>query len=248
MEVVEDTKEEVKLPTVYGFNKCSETGVDVFAPSIFLYGCNLRCPYCMNEVVVTGTPQREVNLQEVRDFVEHDKSEWLMISGGEPTLTQKDLLINLLEEIKSWGVRIGMSTNGSRPDVIEDFIHLMDYFALDIKAPNKKVYESISVGKIESFENLQKTRELFEAEREKREEFDFEVRTTLFPKYVNRETLREIGDTIKQGDIWVLQQFRHAKNMIDDSVRDIPPYDKEELQVLLEIAKEYTDKVHIRDV
>ena len=44
----------INLPNIYGFNKTSDAGPDVFAYSIFLGGCNLRCPYCMNSKLVTS--------------------------------------------------------------------------------------------------------------------------------------------------------------------------------------------------
>ena len=63
-----------KLPDIKGFNKCSEAGIDTFAPAIFLEGCNLCCPYCMNVNLVKREVENIVDISEVKAYVLESKS------------------------------------------------------------------------------------------------------------------------------------------------------------------------------
>lgn len=238
------------LPTIYGFNKASEISDNTFAPSIFLKGCNFRCPYCMNAPLANGTITKEVDLEDVKKFVKEEKCEWIMISGGEPTRTTQFKLMVLLGEILSWGCKIGMSTNGSNPTVLSDIIKHLNYVALDIKASNKKDYETL-VGSqyMYPYENMRSSRYLLMVSKQYRTDFNYELRTTLYPPLINEKTLAEIGSNfIKKEDKWVLQQFRHSKYMIDPSCKDITPYSDDALKSLIEIAKQFCDNVSLRYV
>ena len=114
------------LPKIYGISSCSEAADNIFAPSIFLFGCNLRCPYCMNTKAVIANPEiglaKEIPFDEIKGRLLEDVSGWVMISGGEPLLTPAYRLHALLTEIKSWGKKIGISTNGTLPDVLNMII------------------------------------------------------------------------------------------------------------------------------
>ena len=237
----------MNMPNIYGFNKCSEIGIDTFAPSIFLGGCNLRCPYCMNSKLISSQPDiKTIDLGIVKQYVEKEKCEWLMISGGEPTCTQIGPLFKLLEEIKSWGCKIGMSTNGTNPEILKSIISYLSYVAMDIKASDNEDLESIG-NKETSFDVIRSHIILLQTDKD-REDFTFEVRTTLYPPYIKEEQVRNIGQMLNKKEKWVFQQFRHAKKMFDPECANIKPYTLEEVQVLVEIAKEYTEGVELRYV
>ena len=65
----------MSLPDIYGFNKSSEAGQNEFAASLFLLGCNLRCPYCMNKKLVSeemwepGKPLSTIPWNTVKDQI-----------------------------------------------------------------------------------------------------------------------------------------------------------------------------------
>jgi len=234
------------LPQIYGFNKCSEAGIDVFAPAIFTGGCNFRCPYCMNSKLATGMSEKRVNLEEVKQYVRDDKSEWLMISGGEPTCVNINLLVNLLQEIRSWGCKVGMSTNGSKPEVINKILPLLNYVAMDLKSPDDDILKGIGA-KNGTLDIIHSKCFLME-NKLKRVDFDYEIRTTLYPKYINEDSISVLGSVMRKDDVWVLQQFRHAKNMIDTECYNVKPYTREEVESLVKIAKKYTDNIKVRHV
>lgn len=235
------------LPKICGFNRASEIGVDTFSPSIFLSGCNFHCPYCMNSRLVNGKINIHVGIEEVKKFVQEEGSEWLMISGGEPTCTPIEHLINLFKEIESWGCKIGMSTNGSNFNELRRIIKYLNYVALDIKASNISDYQKLSDKNV--YKNLLMSLYLLRIIKKSRNDFSYELRTTLFPPFINNYTLDEIGSRmIHKEDKWVLQQFRHAQNILDPSCKNIEPYSDEDVKVLINIAKNYCNNVSLRFV
>ena len=235
------------LPIIHGFNQCSEIGVDTFAPSIFLYGCNLRCPYCMNSKIVTHKSDRSIDIEEIREYLKTDKSEWLMISGGEPTITPIDQLKELLVEIKGMDRKIGMSTNGTNPGVLSSIIKDLSYVAMDIKAIDYN-----DIGYKDAFTDVLCSKGILMVYKKLRFEtgfsdFDYEIRTTLYPDLINASSIDFIGHMIEKDETWVLQQFRHANSMIEDCT-NVKPYDEDEVEELLKIAKKYSPKSYLRYV
>lgn len=64
--------------------------------------------------------------------------EGVVVSGGEPTLF--DDLPAFMAQIKALGYQVKLDTNGTRPDMIAELIEkkLVDYIAMDLKAPLEK--------------------------------------------------------------------------------------------------------------
>jgi pyruvate formate lyase activating enzyme len=239
-----------ELPLIYGFNKTSEMGPQLFAPSIFLGGCNMRCPYCMNsESVLRSVP--EIDLNTVKKHVEDFDCKWIMISGGEPTITRPEMLVNLFNELRSWGIEnIGMSTNGTRPDILKLILPHINYVAMDLKTASTSTYKkySLNTKEAETYAvNIVKSCVTLKLEAQEREDFEFEFRTTLYPDFIKRKDIKEIGELAKN-QTWILQPFRQTKFMLSEEAESVGPYSEEQVQELLELASEYTNKVEIRYV
>jgi pyruvate-formate lyase-activating enzyme len=238
-----------QFPIIYGFNNASEIGVNVFSPSIFLGRCNFNCPYCMNSKLVHPPITTGIDIEEVKKFVLEEKSKWLMISGGEPTCTSLENLVPLLEEISSWGCKIGMSTNGSNSTKLAYVLHYLSYVAIDIKGSNSDAYRLLTDDYMDAWKNLICSLKILETTKKIRAGFDYETRTTLYPRLLNPEAIHLIGhNLIMKKSRWALQQFRHAQNMLDGSCKEIKPYSDEELKSLKEIAQKYCDNVVLRYV
>jgi len=240
------------LPNIYGFNKTSEAGKDVFAYSIFLQGCNFRCPYCMNARLVRGEVDKPIPIDEIKKSVEENDTEWVMISGGEPTFTDIVLLTNLIDEIRSWGCEVGMSTNGSKPDILGKIIDRLDFVAMDVKTASHIDYDKISeeIG-IEVKERIRQSKTLLEKRKaDSKGQFDYEIRTTLYPPFFrdDYDLYRMSYYVINKSDRWVFQQFRHNKNMLDPEACKVEPFSEDKLKEILEEAKKYCADVSIRYV
>ena len=104
---------------------------------IFTPSCNLRCPYCHNPELVSGSlPPDLIQKETVLQHLEKRKSilGGVCITGGEPLLHPE--LPDLIESIHSLGLKVKVDTNGTRPDKLPPL--KADYLAMDIKTDPKK--------------------------------------------------------------------------------------------------------------
>ena len=92
------------------------------ACTVFLQGCNFRCPFCHNSDLLGGSAEAFMTMEEFLDFLKKRKGllDAVCVSGGEPTL-QKDLP-QLLKGIKAQGYSVKLDTNGSRPEVLKALV------------------------------------------------------------------------------------------------------------------------------
>ena len=105
------------------------------ACTVFLGGCNFRCPFCHNGGLL-GCDVREVMSREVLlEFLADRRGllDGVCITGGEPTLSPE--LPGLLSNINELGYAVKLDTNGSRPHVLRQLVEqgLVDYVAMDVK-------------------------------------------------------------------------------------------------------------------
>ena len=110
------------------------------ACTVFLNGCNFRCPYCHNAELLDGRIEPMMSREAFLAFLKKRTGllDGVCISGGEPTLSAG--LKELAREIKAMGFSLKLDTNGSRPAVLKELAGegLVDYVAMDIKnAPDK---------------------------------------------------------------------------------------------------------------
>ena len=105
------------------------------ACTVFLQGCNWRCPFCHNSGLLSGPAETPMEKAAFLRFLESRKGllDGVCVSGGEPTLCPG--LEDLLERIREMGYAVKLDTNGSRPDVLRALAekNLVDYVAMDIK-------------------------------------------------------------------------------------------------------------------
>lgn len=174
---------------------------------IFTQGCNFRCFYCHNPELVYphlfGTPLAE---EEIMDFLKRRKKqlEAIVISGGEPTI-QEDL-VPFLKMVKTLGYAVKLDTNGSNPLVIRELVRrkLVDYIAMDIKAPLKKYQDLVKVKM-----NLSRIKESIEIIENSSVEYEF--RTTYIPSFLTSKDLLEILSLIKNKSRFTVQEFVFRK-------------------------------------
>ncbi len=105
------------------------------ACTVFLQGCNFRCPFCHNSGLLEGEGPETIPPEELLAFLKKRVGllDGVCITGGEPTLQRE--LPELLVQIKALGFLVKLDTNGSRPDVLKVVVEagLVDYVAMDIK-------------------------------------------------------------------------------------------------------------------
>ncbi len=210
--------------------------------TIYLPGCNFRCHYCHNkEVVLSPEGFEEVPLSEVEDFVRENSDflDGVVVSGGEPTLHSD--LPELLRRLKALHIKIKLDTNGTNPDMLEDLIDsgLVDYVAMDLKAPLDDKYEDVAGTKVD-LEKIKRSIQLLETSG-----IEHEFRTTVVPILLTPADIEAMAAYIGGTRKYALQQFR-PDHTLDPNFSVIKPYPKSTIRAMAESAKRYVRQVVIR--
>jgi pyruvate formate lyase activating enzyme len=212
--------------------------------TLFVGYCDFRCPYCQN-VDLVKQPKRLPTLpeQEILRFLESRKR-WLdgvCITGGEPCI-HKDLP-NFIVKVKRLGLKVKLDTNGTNPGMIRELIDkkLVDYIAMDIKAPLEK-YDKVAKVKV-SKKDIQKSINIMRASGIK-----YEFRTTVVPDLLTKKDILAIAKWLKGSKKYFLQQFRSDKGVLDKSYKNKKPYPSEELKKMADLARPYFEICEVRGI
>ena len=190
------------------------------AATVFLGGCNFRCPYCHNASLVTGL-DRAQDISEDEFFTFLQKRAGLLdavcVSGGEPLLQEG--IEPFMERIKSLGFLIKLDTNGSYPDRLKLLSQrgLLDYVAMDIKNAPAKYGQTAGVG-ADVWPSVQESIAYLLTE-----PMDYEFRTTLVRSLHTPEDIAEIGQTIRGAKRYYLQNFEDSGDVIQPGLAGFSP-------------------------
>ncbi|HPX76526.1 MAG TPA: anaerobic ribonucleoside-triphosphate reductase activating protein [Bacteroidales bacterium] len=185
---------------------------------IFTKGCNLRCGFCHNPELVYPKlieQTEDINEKTIFNFLSTRKN-WLdgvVITGGEPTL-QNDLK-SFIENIKKMGFAVKLDTNGTSPKVLKNLLkaNLLDYVAMDIKTIFElETYQNIC--NIKDPELLTKVKESVEIL--KKSGIDYQLRTTVVPKYHTKEMIDKLQEKFSYCN-YKTQEFRETKIIINQA-------------------------------
>ena len=176
---------------------------------IFTQGCNFRCPYCHNPGLVDPKLYKPCLFpKDILDFLTHrrGKLDAVTITGGEPTL-QEDL-IPLIQKIRKMGFAVKLDSNGSRPDVLARLLKekLLDYVALDIKAPRDKYSQVVKV-QMDASVIAESVRLVLESK------IPQEFRTTVVKSMLTPKDILAIAKEIAGAKCYVLQRFQPVQTL-----------------------------------
>lgn len=202
---------------------------DTLSAVLFTRGCNFRCPYCHNPELVEPSQYRQpVNEDDVFSFLDsrRGKLQGIVITGGEPTL--HDDLPDLCRRIKEKGFRLKLDTNGTRPGMLRMLIEreLVDYIAMDIKAPCKK-YDLIARTHVDAKvigESIDLIRE---------SGVDCEFRTTVVRGLLEPSDLLQIQRELGPGVRYFIQKF-DPTSPLDQSLTEEQTFSPDILGSLLQ--------------
>ena len=191
------------------------------AATVFTYGCNLRCPFCHNALLVTEESDGGISEEEVLSFLSKRKGmlEGVCVTGGEPLL-QPDIE-DFLRAIKDMGFAVKLDTNGTLPEKLKAVVRkgLVDFVAMDIKNCRDKY--ALTSGK--TCMNLsaidESIRFLLSGA------VDAEFRTTVVKNLHTEEDLIKIASWISGCDRYFIQQFVDSGNLIDNSLSGYTDYE-----------------------
>lgn len=206
---------------------------------VFTLGCNFRCPFCHNPVLVQGS-NIAIDEKEFFSFLSSriGRLDGVCITGGEPLL-QNDL-IAFLRRIKQLELLVKLDTNGSLPEKLEPILKegLVDYIAMDIKNSPEKYPETINNQNI-SINSVRESIQLI-----LKSGIQYEFRTTLVREFHTRDDIHKIGQWLRGSLVYYLQNFRDSGNILDS--RTMHSFSEKELVEMKTVAQEYFRSVFIR--
>jgi len=217
------------------------------ACTIFLQGCNFRCPFCHNSDLLGGTGPDEISVEALMAFLKKRVGllDAVCITGGEPTL-QNDL-DQLLEQIKALGYLVKLDTNGTRPAMVKDLVArgLVDYIAMDIKNSSEKYGHTAGVSQMDMTAIEETMQFLLQGT------VSYEFRTTVVAQLHTAQDMESIGLWLKKLCPDRKPQALYLQSYTDrDSVlmAGLSAHSKEIMQEFKDILAPYADKVELRGV
>lgn len=207
------------------------------AATIFLGGCNLRCPFCHNSSFLEH-PMEEYTLEELFAFLKKRQGilDGVCISGGEPTLNPE--LPEFIKKIRDLGYLIKLDTNGTNPDMLEILMenYLLDYVAMDIKSSLDE-YEKCCGCSVNLSAILRSISILLEGR------IPYEFRTTVVKELHTDAAMKNMGQLLKGADQLFLQSFVNSDGV---TVKDLHAPSLDQLKEYKEILQHYVSNVFIR--
>jgi len=225
---------------------------DHLAAIIFTQGCNFRCHFCYNPMLVLprkGEDEKNKKEKGLSPLSTEDlflflkerfgRLDGVVITGGEPTL-HADLPF-FISKIKKIGYDIKLDTNGTNPSILTQLIKekLIDYIAMDLKAPFEK-YEKI-IGTKVSCDNLQKSVKIIIESG-----LPHEFRTTVVPGLLYKSDFAKMGKIIRGADQWFLQKFKSDTNLINSEYINKKAYSDKEMKEFAEIGSKFVKLCKVR--
>lgn len=209
--------------------------------TVFTGGCNLRCPFCHNALLVTQVDNVVYDEEEIISYLKKRKGllDGICVSGGEPLLQIG--LEDFLKRVKELGFKVKLDTNGTFPARLKSLVKkgLVDYVAMDIKNCKRKYAlttgtESFDITKIEESVAflLQGT-------------VDYEFRTTVVDGLHEAQDIVEIGEWIKGAKKYFLQNFVDSGNLIGENLHAVS---RETLDEMRKTAQKHLQNVEVRGI
>ena len=211
------------------------------ACTVFLGGCDLRCPFCHNFELADGSAPAVMDDKELLKFLSRRQGllDGVAITGGEPCLRPD--LPELLKAVRDLGFKTKLDTNGFHPELLKRLLSegLVDYTAVDIKNSAAKYAVTSGLQELD-LRPLQETVSLLIGG-----DADYEFRTTVVKEFHEASDFEEIGKLILGAKRYFLQCFTD---------RDSVPFEglhapsREDLQGYAEIARRYVPDTFIRGI
>lgn len=213
---------------------------------VFWAGCNIKCPYCHNSLLIPADSGTEVDLTYLEDRIQKSlypvpSLDAVVFTGGEP-LMQYEAIIEAAKLVKQYNLKLMLDTNGTLYEAAEKVLRtgLFDRVALDVKSPiTPEAFGKLS-GVPEMAERyteaIQKTIQLCNELN-----IPIEARTTVAPGVSDQEEyIREIAKAIKEKTVvYYLQQFDNQGDVLDPILKEQKPPEKE---LLIKLAKAALDE------
>lgn len=225
---------------IHGIEKVSLVDFkDKVGCTIFLGGCNYRCPFCHNSNLALNKEEEVISFDELILYLKKRKGiiEAICVSGGEPTLTPD--LKEKLVELKKLGLFIKLDTNGSNYVLLKELLeeNVIDYVAMDVK--NSFTNYHISCGKIVDINEVKKSISYLI-----NNDYDYEFRITLVKEFNKISDIEEIANMLCGAKLLYLQKYIPQDTCFDNKLSHV---ELEDVIKYKDYLSNYIKNVHLRN-
>lgn len=212
------------------------------ACTLFTGGCNFRCPFCHNALLVLDLDENyTIPEEEVLAFLKKRQGllDGVCVTGGEP-LINKDIG-DFLSRVKELGFKIKLDTNGTNPALLKELVsqNLVDYVAVDIKNSPEKYAETVGLKSFDMSTINETVNFLMTGC------VDYEFRTTVTKQFHTEKSMEEAARFIRGAKRYFLQNFVDSGNLIGSGITG---QSKEEMEKLLTVVKKYVPDSCLRGI
>ena len=211
------------------------------ACTVFLGGCDLRCPFCHNGGLVLGPMPAELDDQGLLAFLKKRQG---LLPG--PCVTRRDTppaphLPELLARIKELGYPVKLDTNGSHPERLRSLVRqgLVDYVAMDIKNSPERYGETVGVPALDLTPFQESVAFLLQGD------VDYEFRTTVVREFHDSDSFQAIGPWLSGARRYFLQCFVDRDTVLQEGLH---PWDADSLRAFADLVRPYVHQVELRGV
>ena len=210
------------------------------ACTIFTKGCNMRCPFCHNALLVTDTQNTACYTEEeIFTFLKKRTAllDGVAITGGEPLL-QRDIT-DFIIKVRELGYKVKLDTNGSYPLKLQEICDkkLVDYIAMDIKNCLGKYSQTAGIDSFDINLIKQSIGIIMNSG------IDYEFRTTVVNELHNVEDIGKAAELIKGAKRYFLQEFKDSGNLIGSG---FTPVDRKTMDAMVKKAQSHVQLCEIR--
>lgn len=209
------------------------------ACTVFLGGCDFRCPFCHNWELVDGSYPPVMDDEALLAFLRKRQGllDGVCFTGGEPLL-RKDLP-ELMRQVRALGYRVKLDTNGAHPERLREILEekLADYVAMDIKNSPEHYPETIGRPDFDFSPIAESIRMLMAGDT------DYEFRTTVIEQLHEEDDFRAIAELIAGAKRYFLQPFAD-RDTVPVAGLCAPPADT--LERYAAIVRSCVPETHIR--
>lgn len=211
------------------------------ACTVFTVGCNFRCPFCHNNLLVCGNGGKQIATEEALRFLQKRSNvlEGMCLTGGEPLI--QNGVEDFLRKVKDLGYCVKLDTNGAFFERLKSLVEagLVDYVAMDVKN-SKARYVSTAGCKEEDLAAIEQSVEYL-----KSGVVDYEFRTTVTGNLHTEKSIEEMAKWLVGAKRLYLQKFVDSGNLIDSSTIGC---DDETLHKYLQIVQKYVSSAQLRGI
>ena len=180
------------------------------ACTVFLSGCNFRCPFCHNTPLLTADAADGMGEAELLAFLKKRRGllDGVAITGGEPLLRPD--LPALLEKIKALGYAVKLDTNGAFPDRLEQIVRagLADYVAMDVKNSPARYAQTVGAAEFDLAPIDKSVSFLL------RGTVDYEFRTTAVAEFHDDASFLSLADWLAGARRYFIQCFEPRQTVL----------------------------------